>query len=109
MVSLIALSQLICVFVNKAKFAGILGLLFVLGFGAVGVSFSSSVNIFYNYLTYNKIAATVGDNVSSSLKLFLCIFSPAGFAIGNGIVFNLEDHHMGLNSHEYNDGDPAIR
>lgn len=38
LVSLIALAQLVSVFVNKAKFAGILGLLIVLVLGAIGVS-----------------------------------------------------------------------
>jgi hypothetical protein len=36
--SLIALAQLLSVFINKAKFAGVFGLLVVVVFGAVGVS-----------------------------------------------------------------------
>jgi hypothetical protein len=39
-VSLIALAQLISVFVNKAKFAGMLGFVIVLILGGAGVSFS---------------------------------------------------------------------
>ena len=39
LISLIALGQLLSVFVNKAKFAGMLGLLAIIAFCGVGVSF----------------------------------------------------------------------
>ena len=45
-ISLIALGQLVSVFVNKAKFAGMLGFLTVVIFCAVGVSFIDDLYLY---------------------------------------------------------------